>query len=686
VSAEAPQAFSRDSDSRPWPDLQRLLFPRSVAIVGLSEGSGREVVDNVIGRGVEAVGVHPRLRSVRGLECVSSIAELPAAPDLAFMLVGHRSIEAALDAALQAGVRAFVMPGLGNEAGREGAAISRRVAATARAAGAAVVGPNCMGLAVPEAASFWIGTIPPTFLPGHVAAVVQSGSVGEALLAVGPRVGYRCVVSSGGELVTDVADYCAFFAQDDGTRAVGLFLESVRRPDAFASALSLLAEAGKPVACLKVGRSTGGARAVMAHSGAVVGSEIAFSALLRAHGVIEVEDYPELIEVLEVLGRKRLPSGTRIGGVTNSGGEGALLADMADDAGLPFRPLSEPLAARLAGEFPNYIAPQNPIDAWAIETVELVFPGTLKLLAASGEFDILVAQIDQSQFLGEPEVDNAVLTLDALADAVEGKPIFAAITSVQACDAPLRVAELSRRRDIALLRGPRYGMRAIAAAARWKPRRPGQPSIHSIELGDLLRPGALPEHESSSVLERYGIPVARRRRATSAKDAARAASEIGFPVVVKRDGPAHKSKDGGVVLGLQDAAAVEMAATRLGLPVLVAAQVPPGLEVFCGLSRDPEVGPVLVIGLGGAAAEILPGKSACAAPVTVETAREMIASSGTLSKVVPQAAVDAIARVLAAIGDLAVDHPEITAVDVNPLVVGAREAVAVDALVVVENS
>jgi acetate---CoA ligase (ADP-forming) len=643
------------------------------------------VVDNVVGRGIAAVGVHPRLRSVRGLECVSSIAELASPPDLAVMLVGHRSIETAVDEALKAGVRAFVMPGLGNEAGREGAEISQRVATTARGAGASVVGPNCMGLAVPGAASFWIGTIPSTFQSGHVAAVVQSGSVGEALLAVGPRVGYRCVVSSGGELVTDVADYCAFFAQDDGTRAVGLFLESVRRPDALASALSLLAEAGKPVACLKVGRSTAGARAVMAHSGAVVGSEVAFSALLRAHGVIEVEDYPELIEVLEVLGRKKLPSGTRIGGVTNSGGEGALLADLADDAGLPFRPLSEQLAARLAREFPNYIAPQNPVDAWAIESVELVFPGTLKLLAESGEFDILVAQIDQSQFLGAPEVDNAVLTLDALADSVAGKPIFAAITSVQACDAPSRVAELSRRRDIALLRGPRYGMRAIAAAARWKPRRPPHPSTRSIDLGDLLRPGALPEHESSSILERYGVTVARRRRAASAAEAARAAAEIGFPVVVKRDGPAHKSRDGGVVLGLQDAAAVEAAAMRLGLPVLIAAQVSPGVEVFCGMSRDPEVGPVLVVGLGGSAAEILPGKAACTAPVTIETALEMIASSMTLSRSVPQAAVESIARVLVAIGDLAVEHPEISAVDVNPLVAGAHGAVAVDALVVVKD-
>src|SRR4029077_5973631 len=126
---------------------------------------------------------------------------------------------------------------------------------------------------------------------------------------------------------------------DDGTQAVGLFLESVRRPAAFARSLELLAQAGKPVVCLKVGRTPGGARAVLAHSGAVVGSDAAFSALLRGYGVIEVDDYPDLVEVLEVLGRKRRPGGKRLGGITNSGGEGALLADQAEAAGLPFKPL-----------------------------------------------------------------------------------------------------------------------------------------------------------------------------------------------------------------------------------------------------------------------------------------------------------------------------------------------------------
>ena len=656
-------------------------------LVGLSERSGPEVVVNAIGRGIPVAGVNRRSSEIGGIRCVPSVGAIESTPELAFMLVGHLRIEAAFEDALAAGVRAFVMPGLGNEAGAEGPAIARRIAQRARQAGAVIVGPNCMGVAVPQAPSFWIGTIDPTFMPGHVSAVVQSGSVGEALVAVGPRIGYRCLVSSGSEIATDVADYCAFFAHDEGTKAVSLFLEVVRRPEAFARALAMLADAGKPVVCLKVGRSTGGARAVLAHSGAVVGSEVAFSAMLRAYGVIEVDDYPDLIEVMEVLGRKRRPAGTRLGGISNSGGEGALLADQADAAGMPFRPLSDGLARRLSKEFPNYIAPQNPVDAWAIDSVELIFPGTLRLLAGSGEFDILVAQIDESPFLGAPEIENAVLTLRALADAVEGTPIFPAITSVQPSDSPVEVADLSRERDVAILRGSRNGMRALAAVAKWKPQRPAEHSAGvAHDLGGLLRPGALPEFESGAILERYGIPVARRRRALTADDAARAAAEIGFPSVVKRDGPAHKSRDGGVLLGLADEAAVRRAVATLGGPVLVAEQARQGVELFCGMSRDPDFGPVLVVGLGGSAAEILPGKAACLAPVDLESARALIAQAPLLVRVVPPGAVDNVAAVIVALGRLAFDHRDIAAVDINPLVVGVEQVVAVDALVVVAGS
>lgn len=666
------------------PDLGPLLFPRSAALVGISDRSSPEIVVNVLGKGMAVLGVHPRLKEVGGLRCVPRITDLPETPDVAFLLVGHTRIEDVFADALGAGIRHFIIPGLGSEAGSEGSAIAARVADHARAGGAVVVGFNCMGLAVPARASFWIGAVPDTFIAGHVAAVVQSGSIGEALLALGPRVGFRCVVSSGSEAVTDVADLCAFFAADEGTRAVGLFLEAVHRPAAFASALDQLAEAGKPVVCCKVGRSAAGARAVLAHSGAIVGSDRAFSALLRGYGVIEVDDYAELVEVLEVLGHHRWPRGVRIGGVTNSGGEGALLADQAQAAGIPFQPLPPSVVTELKAAFPNYLDPQNPVDAWAIDEVDRVFPGTLRILAGSGVYDILLAQVDQSQFLGAGEVVNALLTTHALADAVAGTPIFPAVTSVQTGDPTPAVAAAARERGVAMLRGARNGARALAAVARWKPRRPPLgDSREPVELSDLLRPGPLPEHESGEVLERYGIKVAPRRRVHTADEAAAAAEALGFPVVIKTDGPPHKTRAGGVVLNLHDADSVRAAAARLGGSLLVARQLPAGLEVFCGLTRDPDVGPVLAIGPGGQAVEQLSLAAVCVAPIAMAEACRLVEDAPLVRKASPPAR-EALARCLVALGRLAVEHREVAAVDVNPLILDDEGATAVDALVVIE--
>ena len=242
-----------------------LLFPRSVAVVGASPRLPEPVV-SVLRGGVPAWGVNPRRADVEGLPCVPSFAELPETPEVAVLLVGHRAVEEAFEEAAAHGVRAFVVPGLG----------------------AAVVGPNCMGVAVPDGPSPWLGIVPDTFVRGRVSVVAQSGSVGEAFLALRRRVGFRCVVSSGGELSRDAADFLAFFAGDVETGAIGLFLETVRRPGAFVAALARAAEAGKPVVCLKVGRSEAGARTALAHTGALVGSAEAFSAVLRAYGAREI--------------------------------------------------------------------------------------------------------------------------------------------------------------------------------------------------------------------------------------------------------------------------------------------------------------------------------------------------------------------------------------------------------------
>ncbi len=662
--------------------VRPLLFPRSVTVVGASPRHGR-IVEEVVRSGIPAWGVHPTREEVLGLPCFQSVAGLPERPELAALLVGHERVEAVFEEALVAGVRAFFLPGLGNEAGAAGPEVAARIAERARAEDAVLLGPNCMGVAAPKEVSLWIGTVPDTFRPGRVSVVSQSGSIAEALLGIGPRVGFRLVVSSGGEVVTDAADVLGFFAEDEGTGAIGLFLETVRRPAEFASALERCADAGKPVVCLKVGRSQAAARAALAHTGAVVGSERAFSALLRRQGAIEVDDFTALVETLEVLGRARRPRGKRIAAISESGGEGALLADQGEAAGIPFEPLPDEVAAELVARFPNYRAPGNPLDAWAIDAAEAVFPGSIEVLSRSGAFDIVVAQADQSQFRGAEEHEWCFMIVKALAEATAGTDIFPAVTTVSAVDPRPEVAEYALEHDVALLRGPRDAMRALAAAAAHRAAPPfPQHGLAAVELTDLLQEGPLPEFESALVLERYGVPLAPRRRAASPDEAAEAAAELGFPVVVKVDGPAHKAVQNGVVLGLGDADGVRGATQRLGGRVLVAGQAKGGAEAFCGMTRDPDFGPVLAVGPGGRAVESLSLAAVSLAPLGEEEALQLVAEAPGLE--VTPAAQKALAATLVALGRLAVDHPRIAAVDVNPLILSADGAVAVDALVVVE--
>jgi acetate---CoA ligase (ADP-forming) len=661
--------------------VRPLLFPRSVAVVGASPRHAR-IVEEVVRSGIPAWGVHPTREEALGLRCFPGVGDLPEQPELAALLVGHERVEQAFEESLTAGIRAFFLPGLGSESGAAGPEVAARIAERARAGDAALLGPNCMGVAAPNEGSLWIGTVPGTFRRGRVSVVSQSGSIAEALLGIGPRVGFRSVVSSGGEAVTDAADFLGFFAEDEGTGAIGLFLETVRRPAEFASALERCAEAGKPVACLKVGRSQAAARAALAHTGAVVGSDRAFSALLRRHGAVEVDDFTSLVETLEVLGRSRRPRGKRIAAVSESGGEGALLADQGEAAGIPFEPLPDEVASELTARFPNYLAPGNPLDAWAIDEAEVVFPASIEILVGSGAFDIVVAQADQSQFRGAEEHEWCFMIVKALAEATAGTEIFPAVTTVSAVDPRPEVAEYALEHDIALLRGPRDAMRALAAVAGLRRASPKTETEARVELADLLAEGPLPEFESALVLERYGVALAPRRRAASPDEAAEAAQELGFPVVVKVDGPTHKAAQNGVVLGLGDAEGVRGATERLGGRVLVARQARGGAEAFCGMTRDPDFGPVLAVGPGGGAVEALSLAAVSLAPLGEEDARRLVAEAPGLEA--SPAAQEALAATLVALGRIAVDHPQIAAVDVNPLILSADGAVAVDALVVVE--
>lgn len=659
-------------------DLRPLLHPRSLAIVGASPRNEDAVLTAQEGT-IPVWGVNPGRSEVLGLPCFPSMGELPETPEAAMLLVNHERVEAALADCLAAGTRAFIVPGIGAESGAAGKEVIDRIAATARKAGALMIGPNCMGAVVPGETSMWIGRPPSTTTAGHVAVLAQSGSVADAFISLGGRIGLRYVISAGAEAATGAADYLMHFARDEGTRAVGLFLETVREPGRFRDGLAACAAAGKPVVCLKVGRSEAAARAALSHTGALVGSGRVFSAVLRRFGVIEVDDFHELVETLEVLGRRRWPAGPRIAGVSESGGECGLYADQAEAAGIPFAELSPALRASLQERFPNYLDPGNPLDAWAVAPAEEIYPGSLELLAASGEFDTLVAITDLSQFRDEGNEEWCELTLRSLARLADTHGLFGACTTVHSADPPRRFQELARELDLALLRGPRDAMRALANVALR--RSPTPPSHAATAASRLDGHGALSEHASAEILARYGIPFAPYHQVDGPDAAASAFHALGVSrVVVKVEGVAHKAREGGVVLDVTTVEEVVAATERVGGRALVAAQLDRGVEVFVGMSRDDSFGPILAVGLGGLAIESLDRAVWCAGPLDVETARDLVREAGI------DQAIDAVADALVAVSTAAAEHPEIVEIDVNPLLLHDDRATAVDALVVLADT
>jgi acetyltransferase len=665
--------------------LDAVFNPASVAIYGISDRTSLRIAENMTVPGVPFYGINPTKTEACGVPCFPAMAHCPAVPEMVVMGVGHRRIEAAVDDVLSVeGVRAIVTPGLGNEAGHEGPAIAERISARVREAGIAMVGPNCMGIATPGFPSPWIGSLHPTFVPGPVATLVHSGSIGEILVSLGPRIGFRTVISAGNETVTDAADFVDWFAGDPATRVVGLFLEAVRRPAAFEDALRTLAEAGKVAIVLKVGTSELGAQAALAHTGALVGSDRSFSAMLRHYDAIRVDDFGDWLEHLEVFSRARSPRGRRIGAITNSGGEGEYFADKAEQAGIPLSLFSDELRVRIAAEFPNFLHVGNPADCWAIDDDRVVFPRAFQLMAESGEFDVLLSAIDHSVWLQGTERTLATNIADDLRAAVDGTDIFPAVITVTTADPPVEDLEWARRHDIPLLKGSLPGLRALAARLNHESYLPPPRSVPADE--PLAGSGALSEVDSAAVLAAHGVRYVRAERCASPDEAAAAAGRIGYPVVCKIDNVAHKAAVGGVALHLADAASVRSAAERMGGRVVVAEQVSGGVEVLVGAVRDPDYGATIVVGIGGSLAEQLDLVAAALAPLDEAGVRRLIAAVPALVRLLggepPQALIDAVV----AVSQLMAEHPEALEIDVNPLLVSGERAVALDCLIVLKET
>jgi acyl-CoA synthetase (NDP forming) len=697
--------------------LDALLAPGAVAVVGAAPGNDAAVtlVRNLVDLGYPGAvyPVHPASRPVCGLPAYPSLADLPGPVDAAALLVGAARVPAAADAAVAAGAAGLWVFAGGHADGEAGRAMEAHLAGLAARTGVLVGGPNCMGAIAPtERFACWLGTVVPALRPGRVAAVVQSGAVGEALVGLGGRVGWRAIVSTGNELVVDAAAVAARLLDDPDLACLVLFLEGFRDPGAFVATARRAAELGVPVAAVKVGRSRAGRAGVVAHTGALAGEDRVVDALLRQLGVHRAADLDELVEFAVAAGAGLRPAGRRTMVVTNSGGEGNLLADLLDEAGLELPEPSPGLRAALATAVPAAL-PANPLDLWGTGDPDRVFPAGLAAAAADHP-DLLVLGVDQQTGVGADERAFAAAAAAAAGRVARDWGVPTAVVSfVAAGDADPAAAAATATAGVPLLRGARAAARALAGlAARPRPWPPGEPvgdgppsRVPAAPAGELEAlvdrhpAGVLDEVDAGALLAAAGVPVEQGVLASSRAAAEAAASRLGGLVVVKAvvPGVAHKSEAGAVRAGVpagqagaaHDAVLAAVARHRPGLAVrgVLVQRHLAGVELLAGAYRDPQFGPVVTVGLGGVFTEVLDDVAVRVAPVGPADALAMLGelkAAAVLAGARGHAPVapDPLAHALAALSALLERHPRVLEAEVNPLVATAGGVAAVDALVV----
>ena len=717
-------------------DLRPLFSPRSIAIVGASPRTwiAETVRDNLrtMGSETRCHFVNPKYEELHGQPCYPSLEALPERPDIAVVALNPLRAPAVTEAAAAAGVPAVIIPGGGVvEGGAAAAAMQLEVARIAREHGLALVGPNCMGVIdlVANSATY-IGDVSPYLPRGGVAGIAQSGSVTDAFVHSGSRVGFSRIISCGSEVVVDICDYVAYCLDDPETSSIILFVEGFKRPERFLALADRALEIGKPIMAVKVGRSDQAQRAAVAHSGSLAGEARVTDAALDAAGVIRCADLDELLETAELVeGMRRTGRSVgrgRTGVVTVSTGEASLIADQAPQTGVDLPPIPESARDAILAALPTMGYIGNPLDPWGADEPGVAYGAVFESMAASGAYDVLaiVHDFPYRSLPSEVETANevAVELLKATADRPAILPVYISLTSGE--PPPETKALLDTTGGGApLLRGGLEAFSAIAKTARWSARRdsrravgpwrPGWPALAAdrTSYGADVMPippeagvaRALSERESLRFLAEAGIAVTTARSAADAAGAVLAARDLGGPVALKleADSVSHKSDVGGVALGLLGDDAVREAAqtmldgaNRAGFDVrglLVQPMAAPGVELILGLRRDPLFGPAVLLGLGGILAETLDDVAIRLAPVTPRAAMSMLddlRGRAIIDGVRGQPGIDrsAVAEMLVALGRLGLERPDVLEVDLNPVIATTSGALAVDALVVLEEA
>jgi acetate---CoA ligase (ADP-forming) len=698
--------------------LDPLVKPRSVAIVGATDrvGPGRSVIESLgaIGFSGTIYPVNPKYQTVLNHVCYPSLTDLPEAPDVVVFSIRKPLLPEQVRLAVKRGARAAVIYDSGfAELGEEGARQQAEIAGLCREAGMAVCGPNCMGILNPTArvTTYKQTVMDTTGLAGNVGFVSQSGSVCIAILSDLRRYGISLSVSAGNEAVTRTVDYLEYLIDDPATKVIATFTETVREPERYVAALDRAADAGKPVVVLKVGRTERTQRAITSHTGGLAGESRVFSELLRAHRAIEVNDLDEMTEVLAVCQGARWPRGRGISVITGSGGLAEMILDNATAAGLDLPPLSTEERAEAERVIGRITGDGNPFDAWGNGDYAVNLPHAMSVVDNSKRIDAIVYCADTSNegHLGHP--GRILENVKMLADAAKGsrKPYY--LMSSRPGVMNSQQAKALREAGLVQIGGTHQGLGAIDRVGRYvigqTPLR--TPASRSrAKLADALaaKPArrTINEYDAKRLLAEFGVPVAREHRVATVAEATRAARELGYPVVLKAlsDDIPHKTELGLVAVGLagDDDLARAFAQLRERLDrieprpsdtaLLVQEFVKDGIEVFAGVSRDPDFGLSLAFGMGGIAVEVTHDFALRMLPLREGDAEAMIAETRGAAMLGPirgrpAADVASLVACLEALADFAQCNADVLdEIDLNPIKVlpAGRGCVVVDALIV----
>ena len=700
--------------------LDRIFKPQRIALIGASQNpksvSGT-VLKNLVGSGFRGVvyPVNPAHESALGVQCWPDLGHLPRTPDLAVICSPAAEVPEVVRACGEAGVRGVVVISAGfRETGAEGRALEERVLAEARRFdGLRLLGPNCLGFIVPEAGlnlTFAHG-MPKA---GSIAFVSQSGALCTSVLdwALDQGIGFSYFVSVGNMLDVDFGDLIDYFGEDEKTRSILLYVESITDARKFLSAARAFARS-KPIVAYKAGRFPESARAAASHTGALASEDEVFDAAFARAGIARVYEIADIFNCAELVGRYKTPAGPRLGIVTNAGGPGVMAVDALVVRRGVLAELSPATLAALDESLPPAWSHGNPVDVLG-DANSKRYAKAAALVAADPGVDALLA------ILTPQAMTNPTATAKELGElaAKARKPLLAAWLGGSSMR---EGAQILSRAGVACYDTPDGAVQAFMTLVTYARNLEALyetpleiPVEFPLDRGELkprfaaLLPAegdTLSEAASKTLLAAYGIPVTLPVPAADADEAARMAAQVGFPVVLKLDSPdiTHKSDVGGVALDLADAAAVRAAFERIvagarraqpaarvsGVTVQRMVRERNAIELIVGARQDPVFGAVMLVGMGGISAEILRDRALGLPPLNERLARRMLESlrawpllEGYRGR--PGVDLRLLVETLMRVSYLVADYPEIRELDVNPLLATPDEVIALDARIIVD--